>query len=163
MNETDRDIRRELSRRHLDNCHSDEQDVRRELWRKHNSLKGERPLIFARRFAYSEMPESALHCEDPLARRVENFFRRELFRHTIRDDSVFEPWINVRASFKCSGWGVKIKRKYPDEPRGAYKVDYPIKELGDIKQLRMPWHEIDEDATSRNASLVEDVIGDIYY
>ncbi len=47
------------------------------------------------------------------------------------------------------------------EPGGSFKVDYPIKELSDIEALRVPRHEIDEEATARNAASLSDAIGDI--
>ena len=48
-----------------------------------------------------------------------------------------------------------------DEARGAYKYDYAIKELDDVRKLRKPWHEIDVEQTQTRVRRLEDAIGDI--
>lgn len=161
MENRDRVILRDLTKRYLEICHDPIQDERRELWRKHNSFQGERPLIYVRAFAWAEMPESRCVCQDPFLRAYERYFRYHLFWATLGDDSIFEPWVTVRAVHKCTGWGVPIRRKYPDTPRGAFKVDYPIKKESDIEKLRVPWHEIDEEKTRQAVQKLGDVIGDL--
>lgn len=161
MTAKDREIVRDLAKRYLDICNTSEQQERRKRWRAHNSFNGDRPLIYVRAFAWHEMPQSKCQCEDSFARSHENFFRNRLFWDTFDDDSIFEPWINVGASHKCGGWGVGAKRISSGMRGGAVKFDYPIKELEDIKKLRAPWHEIDEERTAENAQRVHDVFGDI--
>ena len=107
------------------------------------------------------MPQSVRQCEDPFARGYENFFRNHLFWDTLNDDSIFEPWVTVRASYRGAGWGIGATRIRPEESRGASKFDNPIKELDDIKKLQVPRHEIDEERTAANAQRLYDVIGDI--
>jgi len=158
---TDRDILRDLARQYLDICRRPVQEERRALWRRHNSLKGTRPLIYVRAFAWQEMLQSRCRCQDPFFRRFEDFFRRHLFWDTFDDDSIFEPWVTVQATRKSTGWGVEIRRQRPDEPRGAFKIDYPIRELEDIEKLRDPRHEIDEEKTARDVERLEDAVGDI--
>jgi len=157
----DRNILRDLAKRYLDICNTAEQQERRKRWRAHNSFKGDRPLIYVRAFAWGEMPQSVRQCEDPFARGYENFFRNYLFWDTLNDDSIFEPWVTVRASYRGAGWGIGAKRIRPAESRGASKFDNPIKELEDIKKLQVPRHEIDEERTAANAQRLYDVIGDI--
>ncbi len=60
----------------------------------------------------------------------------------------------------CTGWGVPVVKRYGTEPRGSFKVDYPIKELADIEKLRVPWHEIDEEQTAERVARLHDVLGD---
>jgi hypothetical protein len=67
----------------------------------------------------------------------------------------------VDAVYKCEGWGVGVARHYAEEPGGAFKIDYAIKNLEDIKNLRMPRHEIDEEKTAERLALVNDAVGDI--
>jgi len=152
---------RDLAKQYMDICRSEVQDERRDLWRSHNSLKPTRPLIYVRAFAWGEMPESKCECEEPFFRNYESFFRRALFVDTLADDSIFEPWVTVGAAHKCTGWGVGTPRTRSGEPRGSWKADYPIKELGDIEKLRAPWHEIDDEATAQNVERLTDAIGDI--
>ena len=107
------------------------------------------------------MPQSKCMCEDPFLRQYESFFRRHLFWDSCEDDSIFEPWVTVRASLTCHGWGIAGERRYSDEPRGSFKVDYPLKDLRDIEKLQVPSHEIDEGRTCENVERLSDAIGDI--
>ncbi len=161
MNNHDRTLLRELARQYGEICARPEQAERRALWRRHNSLKPTRPLIYVRAFAWGEMPQSVCRCEDPLARHYEGLFRHHLFWDALRDDSIFEPWVTVQATRICTGWGVSGQRHYGDEPGGSFKIDYPLKSLDDIDRLRMPWHEIDEAATSANVARLTEAIGDL--
>ena len=160
-NHNDRAILRYLAQRYMAICHDPAQSDRRLLWRRQNSLKGDRPLIYVRAFAWGEMPDSQCVCEDPFLRSHEDFFRHRLFWDTMRDDSIFEPWVTVHATHRCQGWGVEGTRHYSDLPRGSFKMDYPLKSPDDLAKLRAPWHEIDEEATARSASILHDAIGDI--
>ncbi len=160
-NSPDKTILRDLARQYLDICNSPAQRDRRVLWRRHNSLKGDRPLIYVRAWAWAEMPQAACRCLDPFLRQYENFFRSHLFWDTFQDDSIFEPWVTVQAVHTVGGWGVPIKRNYSDVKRGSYKVDYPIKALSDTAKLRAPAHHIDEAKTAERVALLQDVLGDI--
>lgn len=154
-------ILRGLAERYAEICSDPDQDVRRDLWRRHNSLERTRPLIYVRAFAWSEMEESVCSCRDPFLRRYEDFFRNRLFWNTFGDDSIFEPWVTVEAVKICTGWGVKVDKRYSNEPRGSFKVDYPLRNPEDIEKLRFPRHGIDEKATAARAERLQDVIGDI--
>jgi hypothetical protein len=158
----DRTIIRELAKKYLEVCSNPVQKERCNLWRRHNSLKQVmRPLIYVRAFAWEEMPQSKYLCEDPFLRQYERFFRYHLFWNTFNDDSIFEPWVTIHATQKCVGWGVVIEHTCSDELRGSFKINYPIKELSDIENLRVPWHEIDEEKTSEDVQRLTDAIGDI--
>jgi len=162
MKDSERILLRDLAKRYLDICNTPAQRERRALWRRHNSLKGVfPPLIYVRAWAWGEMPESKCQCEDPFLRNYENLFRYHLFWDTFQDDSIFEPWVTVQAVHTCGGWGMPIKRNFSGEPRGSYKVDYPIKTLADIEKLRAPQHGIDEAKTAERVARLKDVIGDI--
>ena len=161
MTTHDRTILRDLAKQYRDICAAPAQNERRTLWRRHNSLKKTRPLIYVRAFAWSEMPQSACVCADPLLRRYEDFFRDRLFWNSMNDDSIFEPWVTVPAAYTCWGWGVNIPRHLSDDPRGSFKVDYPLKSPADFAKLRAPWHEIDEAKTAENVATITDVLGDI--
>lgn len=152
---------RDLAKQYVELCAKPVQVERRALWRAHNSLRKTRPLIYVRAFAWKEMPQSKCMCEDPFARHYEDFFRKHLFWGAFDDDSIFEPWVTVQATRTCNGWGVSGERNYSDEPGGSFKIDYPIKDLEDIDNLRFPRHAIDEDETSRNVRRLQDAIGDI--
>ncbi|MBT5873047.1 MAG: hypothetical protein HOH43_06475 [Candidatus Latescibacteria bacterium] len=161
MSESDRSMLRRLAEQYAEISNDAEQDRRRELWRRHNSLKGSQPLIYVRAFAWKEMPQSECVCEDPSFRRIENFLRQQLFWYDMGDDSIFEPWVTVPAVHRCTGWGVPVTRLFSDPGQGSFKVDYPIKELDDIEQLRVPHHEIDEEETAEIVQRISEAVGDI--
>ncbi|MDP6700361.1 MAG: hypothetical protein QGH25_11980, partial [Candidatus Latescibacteria bacterium] len=161
MNTTDATVLRELAKRYLDICHHPQQDQRRDLWQKKNSLEPVRPLIYVRAFAWREMAESACLCADGLLRECEGFFRHALFWDGLADDSIFEPWVMLRARYESSGWGLSGRRNLPAESNGAFKIDYPLKELADAEKLRVPNHRIDEKKTAQDALRLQEAIGDI--
>jgi hypothetical protein len=152
---------RDLAGRYAEVCADPVQAERRDLWRRHNSLRRTRPPIYVRAFAWQEMPQAKCQCEDPFYRHYEDILRHALFWSALGDDSVFEPWIVVRAVHRCYGWGVAATRHYSGEARGSFKLEYPIKEMADVERLRVPWHEIDEAKTAEAAQKLADAIGDI--
>jgi hypothetical protein len=154
-------VLRDLASRYVEVCAEPVQDQRRALWRQHNSLKRTRPLIYVRAYAWAEMPESRCLCADPFLRSYEDFFRRQLFWHSLGDDSILEPWVTVQATHVCTGWGLSGERAHSGEPRGSWKIDYPLKELSDSDKLRAPWHEIDERRTAEDVARLTDVFGDL--
>jgi len=163
MSGNDVRLLRDLARRYVDVCRRPVQDERRDLWRRHNSLERTRPLIYARAFAWAEMPQSRCECEDPFYRHFENSFRQQLFRDTLEDDSVLEPWVTLQAKRLTPPggvWGMSHKWR-GRENRGAGVWDAPIKEPEDVERLAEVHHVIDEEATARSAARLRDAIGDI--
>ncbi|MCC6444383.1 MAG: hypothetical protein IT210_13140 [Armatimonadetes bacterium] len=161
MRSRDELLLRDLAQKYAEVCARPVQEERRRLWKQHNSLRGERPLIYVRAFAWHELLDSRCLCEDPFLRHYEDFFRNHLYWDSLRDDSIFEPWVAVQARYRCAGWGVSGRRVFSDTPGGAYKMDYPIKSLEDIEKLQVPRHEIDEEETAKAVRRLQDIIGDI--
>ena len=161
MNRSERALVRDLAQQYVEVCAAPVQEERRRLWRAHNSLKETRPLIYTRAFAWGEMPHAQCRCEDPLLRQYEEFFRRHLFWNSLDDDSIFEPWVTVSATHRCSDWGVSGERRRSAEARGSWKMDYPIREPEDLAKLRPARHDIDEEATAARVARVQDLLGDL--
>jgi len=157
----DQDVVRDLTQKYLEICNEDVQNERRLLWRQHNSLKPTRPLIYTRAFGWPEMPESKCICKDLFFREHENILRKKIFWHSLDDDSIFEPWIDQPATYKCIGWGVDRVLHTAESNDGAYKESHFIVDFEDMKKLRMPFHEIDEEASAENLSRLHDTVGDI--
>jgi hypothetical protein len=157
-------ILRELAVQYMEICSDPVMDQRRVLWRSHNSLKRTRPLIYVRAFAWQEMLQSELLCEDPLFRAYENDFRQSLFRYTFKDDFIFEPWVTVQAACQTPPegvWGLASPRIHSDDVRGSFIWDAPIKNEQDIALLHTPHHVIDEGLTAQHVEKMTDAIGDI--
>lgn len=158
----DHDIIRDLAKKYLEISKEDVQDERRRLWRQHNSLKPTRPLIYTRTFGWWEMPESKCKCEDQFLRQYEGWLRYKLYWHSLNDDSIFEPWINLSAVYKCTGWGIDYVLNKTNDAGGSYKESHPIENYEkDMKKMRMPFHGIDEKASAENLARLNDAIGDI--
>jgi hypothetical protein len=157
-------ILRELAKKYIEICDERKLLKKRDMWRRHNSFRKTPILIYVRAFAWNEMPESKCRCQNGALRHYENFFREAIFRATFKDDFIFEPWINVGAAYKCSGWGINAERHFADEKNEsltAFKVEYPLKDLSDFGKMRAPWHEIDEAGTAESKRIIEDAVGDI--
>lgn len=157
-------ILRDLAERYAEVAHKEIMGQRRDLWRQHNSLVRTRPLIYVRAFAWGEVPQSMLQCQDSFYRAHENYLRQALYRDTFGDDYIIEPWITQTATcvIPLEGpWGVKVKRIPSPDPRGAWKYDPPIKELEDIERLVPPHHVIDEEASIQGVARLQEAIGDI--
>ena len=158
----DRTILRDLARRYLDICHADAQRERRDLWRRHNSLKRTRSPIYIRAFAWPEMPESECVCDQPFLRTYEDFFRRALFWDSLKDDSIFEPWVTLDAICITPPegvWGLPTRWIAGTDPRGSRRMDPPIVRPEDAHRLVPPHHRIDEAETQRRAAMLDDALG----
>ncbi len=159
----DAGVLRELGRRYMEVCAGEVQDGRRDLWRRVNSLEPVRPPIYLRGGnCWGEVPDvTRRQCADDLLAGIERRLRLSLFRDSLDDDSIFEPWLSVRAVHRCTGWGLQQTRTRPDEPGGAWKADYPIKAPADVAGLRPPHHDIDEQATAERVQRIGDAVGDV--
>jgi hypothetical protein len=142
------------------------QEEKRKLWKKHNSLKKTRVLIYVNvgmwDFVGSEViTKDVLKCSDPFYRYLETKLRCLLFKDSIGDDDIIEPWISIDPVFKHYGWGPVTNYITSGQVGGAFKIDPPIKELEDINKLVVPKHEIDHEKSSEYFRKAEDAIGDI--
>jgi len=166
-NGKDISVLRELAKQVAEIAAKDVQDRRRDLWRRHNSLQRTRPLIYVRWFACLQevFPEETLRCEDPFFRAYERSLRQSIYQDRLDDDTIVEPWLTVRAAYATPTgtrrWGPEIKRIPSPESRGAWMFDPPIKTEADREKLIPPRHVIDEQATARNLSKLQDAVGDI--
>jgi hypothetical protein len=157
-------ILRSLAVQYMEICSNHIMNERRDLWRRHKSLKRTSIPIYVRAFAWQEMPQSELKCEDPFLREYENFFRQSLFRYTFGDDYIFEPWVTVQAVCKtppAGVWGLASPRTHSDELRGSFVWDAPLKKEEDIQRMVAPHHIVDEDLTARWFEQLSNAIGDI--
>ena len=141
------------------------QDERRELWRQHNSFIKTRPLILCMwEAAWFEHPEAPPRCQDPFYQEYETVLKRAIFKHSLQDDTIIEPWLTLRASVigPPNGlWGVGHTYTSSGVAGGAWKHQPALQELSDIEKLAVPRHEIDEEATRQNVEKLQEAIGDL--
>ncbi len=161
----DRQIIRDLAARVAEIAADPIQNARRELWRRHNSFIKTRPLILCMwEAAWFEHPEATPRCQDPFFHQYETALKQAIFRQSLQDDTIIEPWLTVRASVGTpphSIWGVPYGRIPTTRPGGAWRNDPFIKDLKDIEKLTVPTHTIDEEATRANVDKLQDTVGDI--
>lgn len=154
---------RDLAQRYLEIAETPENDRKRELWRRLHDLDSVRPMIhFRGGRLWDEIPEVQVrHCTDPFLRDVEGVIRQKLYAASLGDDTVFEPWLTCRASFSHHGWGISADRKLTSHEKGAFKEDYPLKDITDLSQLVPPHHVVDEAKTAQRYDAFQDLLGDI--
>ena len=127
INPSDKSILRGLAEQYRQISDDSIQMPRRRAWSRLNSLLDHKPLIYVRAFASKERADCKLTTTDPLARRMEQFFRYQLAWYGLGDDSIFEPYITLSAVYAHAGWGYNVKLTRVDVEGGSFKADYPIK------------------------------------
>ncbi|MFA5561664.1 MAG: hypothetical protein WDA00_03390 [Eubacteriales bacterium] len=157
-------VLKELAKRVMEIARHPVQEERRELWRRHNSFVTTRPLIYVRTFAFHEILEKqSLHCEDPFYRGYEVKLREMMFRDTIGDDSIIEPWVTVDAVYDPPvelRWGVRTSLGEKPAAGGAAAFNPQLKTEEDFEKLVIPSHRINESVTRERAEKLCDAIGD---
>lgn len=158
-------ILRDLAKQVADIAADPIQDERRELWRAHNSFERTRPLIICGwEAAWPEHPDAQNQCEDPFFAAYEGQFKQAIFRQSLLDDTIQEPWVVVRAAVISPPngiWGVGHTYKHSGVAGGAWKHEPAIKELSDLEKMVAPKHEINEEATAQSVTKLQDAIGDL--
>ena len=164
---TDVTILRDLAKQVAGIAAKPVQDERRDLWRRHNSLQPTRPLVLslAMPFWGEVMPDEQLQCRDPFFRAHERSLWQIIYQDRINDDSVIQPWINVKAVYcpptgDCR-WGPEIHFSERTEKRGSFAFRPCIETEQDFDKLVFPHHAIDEQATADRFRRMQDAIGDI--
>jgi len=141
------------------------QDEKRELWRGHNSFERTRPLIICGwEAAWPEHPDAEPRCEDPFYRTYETQLKQAIFKHSLREDTIIEPWLTVRASVWSPPngiWGVGHTYTHSGVAGGAWKHKPALQELSDLDKMVVPKHEINEEATAANVQKLGDAVGDL--
>ena len=140
------------------------QAERRQLWKKHNSLQPVRPMIllFPEGSWVELLTEKDLICEGKEARLAEEVLRRRIYAHEhLDDDTVVErEWV-VPKVIHDSGWGLEVKRIPSTTARGSWKFDPVITKPSDLKKLRFPEIQHDEEATTAKLVEAQELFGDI--
>jgi len=140
------------------------QAERAALWKSCNSLKPKRAMILADpQDGWVELvPESALECENPVPRGMEEHLRRMLFRiHHIHDDFVVRKVFPVSLKVNKSNYGFGWKITKSSQKNGAFHMESSVHSYEDLKKLRPASIEIDWEGTKQYAEFAEYILGDI--
>ena len=163
ISDRDRKALRDLARQVADLAAQPIMAERREMWKQHNSLHRVRPMILiSPEGSWRELlPQDALACEGDEARGIELNLRRRLYLGGLADDTVAEAEWNVAKVVRNSGWGLEPRRIASTEYLGAWTFDPVIRQPADLKGLRHPRIEVDEDLTEQRLAEAQDLFGDV--
>ncbi len=164
MNARDREIVRGLARRIAEIAAWPIQEEKRRVCYAINALKPIRPTVFCDPESAWDVlvPESVLQCEDEKAREIEYALRRRIYSaEHFADDEVNDDTYSVPRVIRSCGWGIGPKYIHPQEARGSYVWDPPIKARSDLDLIKVPTVEYDAEATQREFEFYQDLFGDI--
>ena len=153
----------DLASRVMERALSPDMEEKRRLWTKHNSFHGDRPLIYLRAYAFDEFfDESVLKCEDPFLRQYEKTLHETLFRSTLGDDYIIEPWLVLNASYHMHNgerWGVPVSlgEKVQRGGAAAYKPILIDEDYSCLKPARH--YSVDQEQTARRQERLEQALG----
>jgi hypothetical protein len=162
---TDRDIVRSLAAQLAEAAHSDEMASRRKLWRDVHSLRlPERPPCIVHPGCWHELiPDSAYVCSDPWLRGLEAQMRQWLYKLTIGDDTVINPYWEVHTVMDFQGehfWGLPIGYTHSGVARGAWAYEPPIREESDLDRIVSPKYVYNAKATAESLERHDELLGD---
>ena len=157
----ERGILYDLGCRVMELAKSDTMEQRRALWRKHHSFKGDRPLIYLRAYAFDEnFDRSVLRCSDPLLRTYEKQLHETLYRSTLGDDYIIEPWVTLSASYRMPNgypWGVPAVLGEKPQSGGAAAFS-PVLTDTDFSCMQASTYDIDEALTKERKEKLEEAL-----
>lgn len=159
-------IVRDLATQVMELAQSEEYERRRQRWRDVNELrKPDRAPVWCRiALAWREiLPEDDLQCEDPACRNVERSLRRDLFKDSVGDDHIFEPWWGVGAAIRPEEppvWGLQTKQSIGSTEMGGFKYHHPIETPDDYARLRAPRFYHDAEASAHSVAQMQEMLGD---
>ncbi|MFB3881240.1 MAG: hypothetical protein ACE149_08245 [Armatimonadota bacterium] len=160
----DRSIIRELATRVAEIAACPIQEEKRKLCYAINALKPIRATVFCHPVCAWDVlvPESALQCEDKRARKIEYALRMRVYAaERFSDDEVEDGAYDVPRVIRSCGWGIAPEYIRPQEARGSYVWDPPIKSRRDLDLIKVPTVEYDEEATQRELEFHQELFGDI--
>jgi hypothetical protein len=168
----DRQILRELAKQVAEIADLPVMEERRSMWKRHNRLERVRPmvLVFPEGAWRELLPGSALRCEGENARGFEWDLRSRIYHYeNIHDDKPIEKtWItpkiinNTRHPWGPDlDWGLEAKHVSSSQSTGAWGFDPVLKSREDLKKLKFPTVEYDEQSTQENHEKIQELFGDI--
>lgn len=158
---------RSMARQIMEYATSEELETRRRRWRDVNSRrKPDRAPVWCGMAGVSRelfKPET-LECSDPTCRRVEDVFRRHLYKIWVGDDEVFDPWWSVSAAWKCSTehpFGLPTHVSIGSTDQGGFKYHHPIQSLEDYEKITVPTFTYDRKTTDERVDRMSELLGDV--
>ncbi len=158
---------RKLATQLAERAASDEYAARRQRWRAVNALRRpDRAPVWCRPVGcWQELiPPESLECQDSWHRRIELTLRQHLYKDSIGDDSIVEPWWGVSAVFDRDQqytWGMETGRLIGETDVGGWRYDTPIKTEEDFEKVSVPTYTYNERKTNEALERMAELLGDI--
>ena len=147
MTNKDLEILKKLGGKFAAICSSKENKEKKRHITALNSLKADRPIVYASpEGAWKELiPESSLECEDKLAREWEKYLKQNIYTAEIlKDDTAFEPFINIHWRAEKDDFGFRVKYEHGGNG-GSYVWEAPIKDLEKgLKEIKPRQYKVDK-------------------
>jgi len=160
----DKKILRELALKVKDIASDPINDKKIIEWKKHNSLKGNKPMIFVfPDVSWNELlPFSSLECENDIAKNIEYQLKKRIIRDKyIKDDVPIIADVEVQKAITNTMWGVTPIFNRPKTPGGAFHHVSIIENSSDWSKLSQPIVTYNEAISYENHNNILDAIGDI--
>ena len=164
----ERDIVRDLARQYAEIVFSDEAKAKAANWGRLNALdSGARPPIILDQLPWNEFEhqeELQCVCADPFLRSMENYFRRELFRHRhFGADLVMAPFFPCDKVYTDTGVGVATVSQDESDHLNAQTHLYvdQLPDIHSVDKLKNRVITARPEETAEKKAALEDVIGDI--
>jgi len=166
MNQRERTYLRDLARVQAEYARLPEMAERAARWKAHNACRGQRPMVVIElgTFLRDFMPES--RCTSPEAQQIERNLLIWLRNHElVNDDKVVPDTYAVNTQIHHQLCGLDLQMDHATDEQGrsiGYHFDQPIRDLReDWGVVRPSLWWVDREATAREVSLAQDVLGDI--
>ncbi|MBQ2676366.1 MAG: hypothetical protein IJF54_03055 [Clostridia bacterium] len=161
----EREILRQLATRVAEIAAHPEMDKKKKILTDFNSLKAERPLVLCfPEGSWGEIVrEDELVCEDKELRLWERILRQRIFWWDhIRDDNVFEPWLQLEWKVHYGDYGFPVNIKYGKEWGNSYTWIPPITNLAEqVHQMHIRDVQVDREGTYKTLDRLNSIFGDI--
>lgn len=160
----DREILRELAKKHLEYANSPENEKIIKKWEALAAGRRESPTV---RLLFSNFPheviEPRLRCEGDAARSIERRMLSALVgRELFGDDTPLSPTYDVNWSTWVKPFGLDCKLTRSTVVKNGFHIDPVIEDLGEeIDRLRGGGFGVNREGTLRHVSLVGELFGDI--
>lgn len=169
MNTNDRDVLRKLAGQYFLVAQQDRFKENRNLHRAVNDLKPVRPVVLIDELPWHEMninDELTPQCQDPVLKRVEWFFRTNLYKAKhLPADMILMPYVPIQKVVHSTGIGISVDETtmVTDDRNSIISHEYhdQLATDEDLEKLHDPVISYDKDNTLKKYQQVGDLIGDI--
>ena len=151
MADKERTLIRDLATQVAEICALPRQAETIDLWKRHNRLEHTRPpVLLYDGTGHETGGRYELACADQFARGQEADMRGRLHNwEHMRDDSVWEPYVECHIAQQICGYGIAGDADAPDHVFGAKHFNQVIADDADPAQIPMPDEKVDWEETDR--------------